>query len=493
MISKNLLLKLVLTLAIVNGLYAYTLAQVEIPEESLKKHVYVLADDSLEGRGLGTEGGRKAARYIVEQFKDANLQPVGDDYFHPFYAYVGTTTVQGRNIVGMVEGSDPELKNEYIVLGAHYDHISYRMRNGEKVVYNGADDNATGTSAIIEIGRALYQNRDKLKRSVILVAFDGEESGLLGSWKFVEQEIVPVENIKLMMSIDMVGRYAESNSLIMGAMGTLKGGNDLLDEIAKKHGINIKRTGKKISNRTDSKGFGMSGIPALHVTSGIVGPYHKPEDDAETIDYEGMSKIAGLLYEVTTEVANKQEVKAIARVANYKKNDGLPYIRCGMKIGLGNSYLNFPDEFYQANDKFSAEAGFMVQFRITKNISFQPELVYSTMGSAHPDGNFRLHSISTPVSLVLATKMNKDFQQRFFVNFGGYYSYHFIGEIDGKSVSFTNDYEQMEYGLVYGVGLEMMSFVMHVQFKHGLSNLLQDESVNEFMNKGTYLTIGYMF
>ncbi|MHA1207503.1 MAG: M28 family peptidase [Candidatus Hodarchaeales archaeon] len=467
--------------------------QVKIPADSLKKHVYYLADDSLEGRGLGTQSGLKVANYIADYFKQIGLKSAGENYLHPFYTRQGQTMLIGNNVVGIVEGSDPELKDEYIVLGAHFDHISYEFKNGEKIVYNGADDNATGTAAIIEIGRVLVQQKEKLKRSVVIVAFDGEESGLIGSREFVKQNIVPVENVKLMMSIDMIGRYAKSNSLIMGAMGSLKGGDEMLFEIAVKHGIEIKKTKNEISSRTDSKPFGQVGIPALHVTSGIIGPYHKPKDDAETIDYEGMEKISGLLYDLTVEIANSKSLEPIRELATQAKNGGLPFFRYGLKANVGSSYHSYPNEFFNGKSKFSSEVGLMTQLKITKNFSLQPEVLYSTLASDFNTGNFRTHSVTTPVSLVLATKMNKVYNLRLYVNVGGYYSYHFSGSANGKSLDFDNTFEQTETGLVYGFGMEVMSVFISVNFLHGLSNLMKDKNIGEFTNRATYFSMGYIF
>ncbi len=469
------------------------IGQGKIDSELLEKHVYFLASDEMEGRGFGTESGMKAADYIAEQFAAIGLHPIGDSYFHEFHARVGQTQIKGQNVVAMVEGSDPILKDEFIVLGAHYDHISYTFSDGKKVVYNGADDNATGTASIIEIGKELLKNRQKLKRSVILVAFDGEESGLLGSRAFVKQNTVPIEKVKLMMSLDMTGRYAESNSLIMGAMGSLKGGEAILKVIAAEHDVKIKRTGEEISSRTDSKPFGDAGVPALHVTSGIIGPYHKPEDDPETIDYAGMAKIANMLYDLTIAIANTEVLEPIAQLTAQAEAEGLPFFRIGVKGNIGGSAHIYPNEFYKGKSKFSADLGLMTQFKISNLLTIQPEVMYSTMGSKYDPGNFRTHSITTPLSLVITSNMERSVQQRFFATIGGYYSYHFAGRTNKMPVDFGNTFAQSETGITYGFGLEVMSFFLNVQFKHGLSNILLQENTDFIRTRGIYLGVGYMF
>lgn len=480
-------------LAIVLLIGISVFGQADIKSETLKKHVFYLASDELEGRGLGTESGMTAANYIADYFKKVGLKPIGESYFHPFYARVGQSMLEGRNVVGMIEGSDPVLKNEFIVLGAHFDHVSYKFKDGVKVVYNGADDNASGTSAIMEIGRALVKEQKNLKRSVILVAFDGEESGLIGSGKFVKNETVPVDQIKAMMSIDMIGRYAESNSLIMGAMDMLKGGTEQLLIIAEKRDIKIKKTGGDVMNRTDTKPFGDVGIPSIYVTTGIIGPYHKPEDDAETLDYEGMEMISNMLVELTLELADFDALIPINQLtAQAKQKGGLPFFRYGATTNIGTSFHTYTDDFFRSKSKFSSEIGLMTQFKITKNFSLQPEVLYSTMGSKSATGNFRTHSVITPISLIIASNMEGMAEQRFFAKIGGYYSYNFAGAVDGESMDFSNTYNQTETGIIYGIGLEAMSFFISVNFKHGLTGIKQEINTL-FRNRATYFTLGYMF
>lgn len=473
------------------GLNAF--GQEDIKSEVLKEHVYFLASDELEGRGFGTSSGKKAANYIADYFKEAGLKPVGDSYFHPFMARIGQTMIEGRNVVGIIEGSDPILKNEYIVYGAHYDHISYKLVDGEKVIYNGADDNASGTAAIMEMGKALASHKKSMKRSIIFVAFDAEESGLIGSREFVNEETVPIDQIKLMMSIDMIGRYAESESLIMGAMDHIKGGTDHLLAIAEKHKVKVSKTGGEVFNRTDTKPFGDAGVPAVYVSSGIIGPYHKPEDDAETIDYDGMEKITNMLVELTVTLANEEQLIPSNQIIAHAKNKGLPFFRFGVKTNIGGSSHTYPNEYYKGKSSFSSELGLMTQFKISKNFSLQPEVLYSTMGSKAETGKFRTHSITTPVSLVFASNMQSTVSQRFYLSIGGYYSYHFAGRLAKQSIDFSNDYVQSETGLTYSLGFEIMSVFVSVNYKHGLNNILLEENMGEIKTRGMYFSLGYMF
>ena len=189
--------------------------------ESLEKHVHFLASDLLLGRGFGTPQGNIAAEYIAQQFKDAGVQAYQGTYFHHFNSRNGILNIPGINVVGIIPGNHPELKEEYIVLGAHYDHLGWKAHKGDTIVWNGADDNASGTATLIELGRNLATSQESLGRSVILVAFDGEESGLLGSHQILDDAVLPPHKVKLMFSLDMVGMYEAHGGLDMKGINLL--------------------------------------------------------------------------------------------------------------------------------------------------------------------------------------------------------------------------------------------------------------------------------
>lgn len=467
-------------------------AQDPILPDTLKKHVFFLAGDEMEGRGWATPAGRKAGDYVARHFELAGLNKLGDSYFHPFLVRSGQTVLEGRNVVGWIEGSDPVLKNEFIVLGAHYDHIAYKTSpDGEKIVYNGADDNASGTATVIELGKALMKSR--LNRSVILIAFDAEESGLIGSTELVRQEFVPLDQIKVMFSIDMVGRLAESGSVIMGALDDVRGARELLLELAGDQGIKIKRTGGETTARTDTKPFGDAGIPAVYVSSGIVGPYHRPEDDPETLDYEGMAQIANLLADLTVDLAGMAELEPAGVLAKQDMKDGLPFFRVAAVTSLGSSKHHFPNEFYRGKPVFSLDAGLMTQFKITRNLSLQPEVLYEWSGSKAEGGTFRAHRVSTPVSLMLASNMNEMAGQRFFALVGAYYAWQFAGTSDKQPIDLQSVYAPQLWGFTWGFGLEAMSVYVKATFKYSLTNLYQDGTAGQIRDRGAYLTVGYFF
>ena len=273
---KNYLLPL-LILLLTTGMAA---AQVSSSKEILQQHVYTLAADSMKGRGINTNESLVATDYIIKQLELNGVKPFGGQFRYPFSFKQGTVRAFGNNIVGVVEGSDSILKNEYIVVGAHYDHLGYDLTENKTIIFNGADDNASGVATILEMGRILVQNQAQLKRSVILVAFDGEESGLKGSSSLVKDSAFPIAHVKAMLSIDMVGMLSANKGLNLKGSATLNGGNLFFESIAQKHSISLKELGEVVENRTDTSPFGRLGIPSFAPTTGTLSPYHKPEDDA---------------------------------------------------------------------------------------------------------------------------------------------------------------------------------------------------------------------
>ena len=254
-------------------------------QQRLRQHLYYLASDSLEGRLAGSVGGAKARQYILNQYKEIGLQPYSGNGIYPFRpSQQISSQMLGKdslnNIIMIIPGSDPQLKNEYIVLGAHYDHVG--IKGGK--VYNGADDNASGSTALIEIARELYAHRSELKRSVIIAAFDGEEEGLFGSKEMVKMLGKDIDKVKVMLSIDMVGWLSANDALIIEGSSTLKGGKETLQQLGEEQGmrLKLKTFERSVMTATDTEPFAKQGQrPTLAVTTGLKSPYHKPEDDAD--------------------------------------------------------------------------------------------------------------------------------------------------------------------------------------------------------------------
>jgi len=214
--------------------------------------------------------------------------------------------VTAQNVVGLLEGTDPVLKNEYVIIGAHFDHLGMGgegsgSRAPEKLaIHNGADDNASGTAGVLELAQKLAADRSELKRSVIFVAFTGEEMGLLGSKEFVSKPPVDLKKVNAMINLDMVGRLnPESNSISIGGTGTSSQSDSILKTL---------ETGRpyKITHSTDGYGpsdhasFYSENIPVFYFTTGAHEDYHTPGDDADKINYTGEVAVLDMVKDLAT-------------------------------------------------------------------------------------------------------------------------------------------------------------------------------------------------
>lgn len=242
-----------------------------------------------------------------------------------------------KNIVAVLEGTDPILKNEYIILGAHYDHLGWGGKNsGSRMpdtiaIHNGADDNASGSAAILEIFEKLSANRDKIKRSIIYLAFTAEEMGLIGSKYFTNNPLVDLKNVKFMFNLDMVGRLnPETKNLTIGGTGTAEGLEDFIKSYAEKSGLNVKFDPQGYGP-SDHASFYAKDIPVMFLFSGIHEDYHTPKDDAHLINYDGEKLIADMTYDMILGIANREQA-LIFKEAGPKEQKSTSR---SMKVSLG--------------------------------------------------------------------------------------------------------------------------------------------------------------
>ncbi|MDZ7290094.1 MAG: M20/M25/M40 family metallo-hydrolase [candidate division KSB1 bacterium] len=213
-----------------------------------------------------------------------------------------------RNVVGLVEGSDPKLKNQFVVIGAHYDHVGYlkQHQEGEDYIFNGADDNASGTCAMLAIAKAFGIAKQRPKRSVLLMAFAGEEKGLFGSRAYVEQPLFPLENTVAMLNLDMVGRNAPDSVSI----GGLTRSPDLIkinEEENREVGMILDYSIERDFNRSDQYNFARKKIPFLFYHTGLHQDYHRVSDNPDRINEHKIARIATLAFRVAWRAANTDQ------------------------------------------------------------------------------------------------------------------------------------------------------------------------------------------
>lgn len=484
MCRKSLLTATILTLSVTIS------AQFSTNSSQLREHVGILASDSLLGRGFGSPQGVKAALYIARQFELAGIDPIGDGFLHPFNHRSGILNISGNNVVGIIHGNDPDLKDEYIVLGAHYDHLGWKIEHGDSVVYNGADDNASGTAALIEIGRNLAASRASLGRSVVLVAFDGEESGLVGSKRFMSDSTVQLHRVKLMFSLDMVGMAEAHKGVDLIGINLLDDADYLVNDLAGKYNLKITKANSANEQHTDTAPFGNSGIPAVAVFTGTESPYHKPEDTHEKLDYKGMAGITNYISDATMQLSTREKISDRPGISEGEGISGKKGVfRTGIRINAGSGSHNYRDRFYKGKTIITGSAGLFANIRAARFLHIQPELLYETKGSEHENGVFRTHSVTTPLNFQIA---GGDSDFRTYLQLGGYFSYHFGGNIGGTSIDFENEFSDQEYGLTFGFGFEIMNVQWGFTFLKGLTDL-NLVSGNRILQENFYFTLGYIF
>jgi hypothetical protein len=287
---------------------------------AIRRDIAWLADDRREGRGTGTAGDDSAAAYIARRFAALRLTPAsgtcGRDlacWYQPYTARSLVLQRAGkrfelptRNVVGIVRGTNPALANEFVIVGAHYDHLGRDTigaldPDAGGVIRNGADDNASGTAAVLELARLFA--RQPAARPILFVAFSGEEMGLLGSAHFVAQPPVPIGQSLAMVNFDMVGRLDREQLQIFGT-ATATEFPALLDDTNTKYKFRLTANGDGFG-RSDHSSFYGKDLPVLHFFSGTHGDYHRASDDVERINASGEARIVDFASDVIRALANR--------------------------------------------------------------------------------------------------------------------------------------------------------------------------------------------
>ncbi len=280
--------------------------------ERLMGHVRFLADDGLEGRGAGTPGLDAATDYVAKAFADAGLKPGGDGggWFQVFEEPSGPDgkPVRLRNVVGVLPGSNDAWKTQSVVVGAHVDHLGRGwpdVREGMAgKIHNGADDNASGVAVLIETARVLAA--EPHARSLVFVAFSGEEWGLKGSKHYVKaMERFPVKDALAMVNLDTVGRLFDKKLLALGTGGTREWPFVVMG-VAATTGVETTAVPDDPQG-SDQVSFRDAGVPAIQLFSGANEDYHRPTDDVEKIDAAGLAKVALFLRETVAYFGERPE------------------------------------------------------------------------------------------------------------------------------------------------------------------------------------------
>jgi hypothetical protein len=283
-------------------------------KERMTKTISHLANPEYAGRGLGTEGLDSAAEYIAARFKEAGLEPAGDE--HGSYFQTWSEDVEGlgqeirmKNVIGVIPGKNPALSGQSVVIGAHYDHLGLGwpdVRGDNKgKVHPGADDNASGVALLIELAGELRKNLNP-GRSIVFVAFTGEEAGKRGSQYYIaHQQQYPVEKGISMLNLDTVGRLGKKKLFVLGA-GSAREWAHILRGASYVTGVETEMVSGELDS-SDQTRFEAAGVPAVQLFTGPHPDYHRPTDTPDRIDVEGLEKVASVAKEIIEYLAGREE------------------------------------------------------------------------------------------------------------------------------------------------------------------------------------------
>lgn len=297
-----------------------------ITATDIRARVGFLASDALRGRDTPSPGLEVAAAYIASEFRRAGLEPAGDSGSYlqrwPFPVREGAgrrapapadmTGQDPPNVVGILRGSDPALRDTYVVFSAHMDHVGVRAPDASgDSIYNGADDDASGTSAVLELAEAFASLPVAPGRSLLFLAVSGEEKGLLGSSWFADHPTVPIESIVANINIDMIGRNAPDSAVVIGQEYSSLGPLAVATTAAHPElGLMIGPDpwpDERFFFRSDHFNFARREVPALFFFTGTHEDYHRPSDEVEKLDTDKAARIARLVYYIGEAIANDPE------------------------------------------------------------------------------------------------------------------------------------------------------------------------------------------
>ncbi|WP_026451390.1 M20/M25/M40 family metallo-hydrolase [Aequorivita capsosiphonis] len=294
--------------------------KVQVVSISMKDDVSVLANDSLKGRKTGSVYEKKAASYIAERFKSIGLQPKGTDgYFQKFTfkasknphreaeftSEKSDSTETAENLIAYL---DNKAENT-VVIGAHYDHLGMGgegslYREGP-AIHNGADDNASGVAMMLHLADSLRKDGSPRNNNYLFIAFSGEEEGLLGSNYFVKNPTIDTKKLTYMINMDMVGRLNAENTLAVYGLGTSPIFKQTVNANAGDLNIIENESGVGPSDHTS---FYLADIPVLHFFTGQHEDYHKPSDDTEKVNFEGMEMVSNYIFSIIKDLDSQKKL-----------------------------------------------------------------------------------------------------------------------------------------------------------------------------------------
>lgn len=313
-----------------------------IVARDLQEHVDVLADDSFEGREAGKRGGYAAAGYIIDKLKKYGVRPAGTD--GGYYQLFGNGY---RNVLGTIPGTSEQVGQEIVVVGAHYDHVGYgTSRNSfgpTGFIHNGADDNASGVAALLEIAQAIHESGLKPPRTILFGFWDGEEKGLLGSKHWTANPTVSFRQVVFAFNLDMIGRLRAEGVEVHGTR-TASGLRRMISQANDDTKLTLKYSWE-LKDNSDHHSFFSRKVPTIMFHTGLHEKYHRPTDDADTVNPAGMEQVSRLTLRTLWAVSASDETwrfreRCTSESPLDQKRLHTPHAPLPKRLGIG-----WPDEF----------------------------------------------------------------------------------------------------------------------------------------------------
>ncbi len=312
-----------------------SMSNFEIPVFHIKRKLANLILDgtknSIESLETGLINNKKPFSFTIDKTVRANSEVIH-------------TKVNTQNVIAWLPGNDEKYKDEYVLIGGHYDHLGFGGPNSgsrsttEKGIHHGADDNASGVASIIEIAEKLAFNESVLKRNVIIMAFGAEEIGLLGSKYFTSNPLIELNQIKEVINIDMVGRLKPTKELLIGGSGTSKEAEPLLDSINKSYNF-VPSFSPSGFGPSDHASFYAENIPVFFFSTGAHADYHTPRDIIDSINFPGLINVSNFIYDLSLNLVNRnnnltyREAGPIRKVNRGRKSK----VKLGIMPNFGKS------------------------------------------------------------------------------------------------------------------------------------------------------------
>ncbi len=482
-------------------------------ESKIKQDIFTLASDSMLGRKAGSTDLGKSANYIIQRLNEMEI--------NTNFGYFDQCNGSYRNLYAVIEGVDPILKDEYIILGAHYDHLGYKIQENDTIVYNGADDNASGVACLLEMIRKMQKEHIRWKRSIIFVFFDAEEIGLYGSEQMaanglkykkggakllnsvpitfedsymdyaasVETQIKP-EQFKMMMSLDMVGWLKASQTLKITGVGMLNTYETYFENLILKGGtVAFKKFDNSIFTGSDHVPFAKNRIPALHITTGIKSPYHKPEDDAELIDIIGIQSVANYIFASTERMANADTLASSNKLAYKHRKTRKNYL--GIHVGIGANNFRYKEGSMNGKGALSLGAGLFFNGRINHILSIKTGVNYYYSGGSRYEGKIKENILSVPLLLNLGTSDASDIVLN--IGIGPYYDWCFSNTAKYDDVVKKNILNQHDVGLMGAITFKVSRLILGIEIKGGFLDLEPGSEYGKSTRMNTMFRMGYIF